>query len=574
MAVLRYRWLWLTVIVCHVIFFASSGGLTPYVYAQFIKKVSQLSAGSAASDFYPIILFMVGVHVFQTFFGQIALRIMRFTLPHSMQFLEDDAYKHLLDKSSGFFANNFTGSIVTKFNRFVRSFQVIAEIACFELVDLLVNFAFPFVYMCFVAPVIALLYAIFAAVMALSLFYLHRRKIPHAQAVAAQDSMKTGLLADSITNIMSIKTFSTRHLEAADYNRATNRWVELFHYNQVLGNRIRMYKIVIWTANEALVMFFVVRLALSGTLDVGAAAAIMLYVRQLSQTIWNFGKIIEKIEQAVADATELVEILDEPVGVADCTNPAVFTPKHGKISFENVNFTYEDLGSSEVFSGLSLDILPRQKVGLVGPSGGGKTTFVKLLLRFADIQSGTIKIDDTDISQVAQDDLRRAIAYVPQEPILFHRTIADNITYGAGETSARKLAEVTRLSHVDEFINELPQGLQTMVGERGVKLSGGQKQRIAIARAMLKTAPILVLDEATSALDSKSEKLIISALDNLMKGRTTIVIAHRLSTIKKLDRILVLEKGSIKEDGSHSELLKKKGIYANLWEHQMGNFIE
>ncbi len=573
-AVIAYRKWWAITICGHIIFFTSNGVLTPYIYSQFIEKIAGVTKGAQLEDFYMIITVMILVHVGQTTFGQISLHAFRRSLPGSMKFLEDSAYKAMLTKSAGFFANNFTGSIVTKLNRYVRSFQVIAEIVSFDLLDLVVRFVFPLIFMAFVAPIVAMLYFGFAVVMAVTLFWMHRRKLPHAQAVAAQESTKTGLLADTMTNILSVKTFATRKLEARDYERATSRWMQLSRRNMTYGNWIRVYKIVIWTINEAAVMLFVARQAVTGSLDVGTAAAIMIYIRQLSEAIWNFGKIVEKVEQSVADAAEMVDILKQPIEVADIESPLVFKPSSGSIQFKEVTFAYEDDGSSEVFKNLSLNIEPTQKVGLVGPSGGGKTTFVKLLLRFSNLSAGAITIDGFDISQIPQDDLRSAIAYVPQEPILFHRTIAENITYGIDDVSPKTLARITKLAHVDEFIDALPLGLDTMVGERGVKLSGGQKQRIAIARAMLKPAPILVLDEATSALDSKSEKLIIDALDNLMKGRTTIVIAHRLSTIKKLDRILVLSKGHIKEDGSHAQLLKKKGTYANLWDHQMGNFIE
>ncbi len=218
--------------------------------------------------------------------------------------------------------------------------------------------------------------------------------------------------------------------------------------------------------------------------------------------------------------------------------------------------------------------MPGQKVGLVGHSGSGKTTLTRLLLRFSDVDKGTVSIDDQDISAITQASLRRAIAYVPQEPLLFHRSLRENIAYGRPDATDKQIREAARKAHALEFIDKLSSGLDTMVGERGVKLSGGQRQRIVIARAILKDAPILVLDEATSALDSESEQLIQASLAELMKGRTTVVIAHRLSTIQKMDRIIVLEDGKIIEDGSHASLLAKKGTYAGLWAHQSGGFIE
>ncbi len=227
-----------------------------------------------------------------------------------------------------------------------------------------------------------------------------------------------------------------------------------------------------------------------------------------------------------------------------------------------------------LFCGFNLAIASGEKVGLVGHSGGGKSSVTRLLLRFMDIQGGQILIDDQDISKITQDDLRGHIAYVPQEPLLFHRSIAENIAYGKPDAKKSEVEQAAKLAHAHEFIKDLPSGYDTLVGERGVKLSGGQRQRVAIARAMLKDAPILVLDEATSALDSESEKLIQDALWKLMEGRTAIVIAHRLSTIQRMDRIVVLEDGEIVEQGSHKELLEKDGVYARLWAHQSGGFLE
>ncbi len=223
---------------------------------------------------------------------------------------------------------------------------------------------------------------------------------------------------------------------------------------------------------------------------------------------------------------------------------------------------------------LNLEIAAGEKIGLVGHSGSGKTTLTKLLLRFNDIDGGEILIDGQNIANITQEDLRKCIAYVPQEPLLFHRTIRENIAYANPEASSKDIEEAAKKAYAQEFIEKLPKGYDTLVGERGVKLSGGQRQRVAIARAILKDAPILILDEATSALDSESEKLIQAALWELMKGRTAIVIAHRLSTIQRMDRILVLNDGEVIEQGKHAELLEKNGTYAKLWAHQSGGFIE
>lgn len=247
----------------------------------------------------------------------------------------------------------------------------------------------------------------------------------------------------------------------------------------------------------------------------------------------------------------------------------------GLIELKDVTFKYSDASENDfVFENLSLSIKPGEKVGLVGHSGGGKSTLTRMILRFSDLESGSIEIDDQNIAQVKQESLRQNVSYVPQEPLLFHRTIKENIAYGKPEATQKEIISAAKSAYADEFIKSLPNGYETVVGERGVKLSGGQRQRVAIARAILKNAPILILDEATSALDSESEQAIQKAMESLMKDKTTLVVAHRLSTINRLDRILVIDEGRIVEEGSHRLLLSKKGRYAELWSHQSGGFLD
>ena len=245
----------------------------------------------------------------------------------------------------------------------------------------------------------------------------------------------------------------------------------------------------------------------------------------------------------------------------------------GEIKFKNVTFNFNE--NKAVLDNISCLIKPGEKIALVGPSGAGKTTFIRLILRLYNLTSGEIFIDNQNISQITQESLRENISLVPQDPILFHRTLKENIRYGKPSASDEEVVRASKLAHCDDFIENLPNKYETLVGERGVKLSGGERQRVAIARAILKNAPILILDEATSSLDSHSEALIQEALDNLMKGCTTIAIAHRLSTIRKMDRIIVMEDGKIAEEGTHEDLANREsGIYKELWELQVGGFIQ
>src|SRR5581483_7532413 len=305
---------------------------------------------------------------------------------------------------------------------------------------------------------------------------------------------------------------------------------------------------------------------------VGVFFLIEAYLLSIIDQLWGFTRLVRDFYQSYADAKEMVEILMLPHDIVDVPAAKELAVSKGKIEFNQLTFSFNQ--TRKVLEDVTLTIAPGERVAFVGPSGAGKTTFVRLLLRLYTPTAGTILIDGQNIASVTQNSLRKSIAMVPQDPVLFHRTLAQNISYGKQNATIEEIEEAARLAHCDEFIKNLPSGLDTFVGERGIKLSGGERQRIAIARAILKNAPILVLDEATSSLDSHSEMLIQDALNTLMQGRTTIVIAHRLSTIQKMDRIIVVDGGKIIEEGSHKSLLRKKqSLYKKLWTLQAGGFL-
>jgi ATP-binding cassette subfamily B protein len=303
---------------------------------------------------------------------------------------------------------------------------------------------------------------------------------------------------------------------------------------------------------------------------------ILTYTSDILQRLWEFStQALRDYNRAIGDAQSMLEVLAIEPSIKDPEHPQKSKISKGAITFDNMSFAHTGTNEDDpLFNAMDLRIKASEKIGLIGHSGSGKTTLTRLLLRFSDVSDGAILIDGQNIASISQDDLRKSIAYVPQEPLLFHRSIRENIAYGKPDATEKEIVEAARKAHAMEFIDKLSEGMETLVGERGVKLSGGQRQRIAIARALLKDAPILVLDEATSALDSESEKLIQAALWELMKNRTAIVIAHRLSTVQKMDRILVLEDGEIVEEGTHKQLVEKQGTYAQLWAHQSGGFIE
>jgi ATP-binding cassette subfamily B protein len=310
-------------------------------------------------------------------------------------------------------------------------------------------------------------------------------------------------------------------------------------------------------------------------ISAGTLVMMFTYTYNLTMRFNYFNSMMQRINRALGDAAEMTRVLDEPTLVADDANAKPLAVTEGRIDFENLRFRYPDAPKDDyVFEDLNLHIPAGQRVGLVGRSGSGKTTLTKLLLRLDDVQEGRVLVDGQDVSHCTQQSLRRQVAYVPQVALLFHRSIRENIAYGKPDATDEEIRRAAEEANALEFIERLPDGFDTMVGERGVKLSGGQRQRVAIARAILVDAPILVLDEATSALDSESEALVQGALENLMRGRTSIVVAHRLSTVASLDRIVVLAHGEVVEDGTHHELVERGGEYASLWNRQTGGFLE
>jgi len=408
------------------------------------------------------------------------------------------------------------------------------------------------------------------------LFVLHgtRKMAALSTAESQASTISTGRLADTITNIAAVKSYAREEDELAAYVDTVDTWRKrsLATMRGFLGVSTGYSSMIMVLNSLALVTALIAtghHLIAAGTVYLA-----ITYTFTVARQLWETNQIGRNYNRIMGDAYDMVQILDLEPEITDPGKPETSKILHGSITFKDVTFGH-DGGQRPLFNHLDMHIKPGEKVGLVGHSGSGKTTLTRLLLRFSDIRSGAITIDGQDIRSITQADLRQHIAYVPQEPLLFHRSIAENIAYGEPNASQEAIEAAAKMASAHDFIISLPDGYETLVGERGVKLSGGQRQRIAIARAMLKNAPILALDEATSALDSESEVLIQAALWKLMEGRTAIVIAHRLSTIQKMDRIIVLDKGKIVEEGSHKELISKpNGTYAKLWAHQSGGFIE
>lgn len=492
--------------------------------------------------------------------------------PRVVTDLANTCFDYLHHHSYSFFLNRFVGSIVRRANRFSDAFEGIADRILLDLFPMLLRTGITVAVLWYWHPLLGILLFVWTIIFFSLNYAFALYKLKHDAAVAAADTEVTGQLADSITNNVNVKIFTSFKHELARFRTLTDKQRRLWTFTWRLSTGIEGFQGALMITLEFLVMYFAIRLWSAGVLTLGDFALIQGYLVGMFRRLWDFWRVLRDIYKKLADAQEMTEILMRPHDVQDKPQAYELDIGKGLVEFRDVSFTYTK--TRNVITHFNLTVKPGEKVGLVGPSGAGKSTLVSLIFRFFDVQEGEIRVDGQNIVDVTQDSLRKNVALVPQDPLLFHRTLMENIRYGRRDATDEEVKAAARDAHCDDFVARLPQGFETYVGERGIKLSGGERQRVAIARAILKNAPILVLDEATSSLDSHSEGLIQDALSRLMQGRTTIVIAHRLSTIMKMDRIVVVRQGQVHEIGTHAELLAMSdGLYKKLWELQAGGFI-
>lgn len=489
--------------------------------------------------------------------------------------LYNRAMAQLMNHSYEFFANHKVGALGGDVTGFGKSYQSFMDTIWLHASPIAINYITSLIIIAFMAPYLVVPLALLSlGIVALSIRSLNKRSA-YRNERKRLISQLSGLIADILGNQILVKVFAREKYEVKDVVNSRKVIENIARKEITIIEHESIYRQLLLFIFQTLSLLIGIWLYSSGGLTIAAFVFIITYLGRITDSMYSITTIIRAVEQSFLDASPITKILNQPIEIYDIPKAHTLSVQNGAISLKNVTFNYTEASVDEVvFSNLSLEIPAGQRVGLAGYSGGGKTTLTKLLLRFVDLSSGTIRIDGQDISKVSQQSLRNAIAYVPQEPFLFHRSLRDNIAYGKPNANDTAIIEAAKKAHAMEFIDKLPQGLDTIVGERGVKLSGGQRQRIAIARAILKNAPILILDEATSALDSESERLIQASIAELIKNKTAIVIAHRLSTISKLDRIIIIDNGKISEDGTHAELLSENGIYAGLWRHQSDGFIE
>lgn len=567
----KYRWLFVWATILMVL-----GVTTKAIYPFFLRMIlDAFGAGDSGPVLERALLYIaitfVGTHVIWFWYDM----MISWFESKVMRDLDCRSFAAVIGQSMRFFENAFAGSLVKSANRFRHAFEFIADAYFYQLGRSLTLMVITLIIFAMEQPVLALVFAAWAGLFIL--FNVKTAKIRYrlSKEEADADSACGGAFADAFGNAATIKSFGREHEEEARfagyvetcYQKRLKAWFSSICIMRGQG--------FLMSGLEFVLIWWLVRGWRAGTVTVGDFVLFQTYVILLIQQLWDFGSQLHRVYQHTADAKEMADIMAKPPEVRDVVAATCLEIAQPRIDIRAATFSYlkDSPGGRKTIDRLDLAIKPGEKVALVGRSGGGKTTIAKLLLRLYDLQGGIIRIDGQDIALAKQQCLRRQVALVSQMPELFHRSIRDNIRFARPGATDEEVTKAAERAHAMEFISKLPHGLDTLVGERGVKLSGGERQRVSLARAFLADTRIVILDEATSALDSATEALIQDAIKDLMHGRTVLAIAHRLSTIMDSDRIVVLEAGRVVEEGSHFHLLEQAGVYAELWNHQSGGYI-
>lgn len=550
---------------------AGLNAFVPYVLKQIVDAAHAFSAGDSIDLLFWSAVAYIGISLATILSWRIgAIAIMHWSTgarATARQVLSSYATLH----SHSYFSDRFAGSLSGKIGHASSGMRSMTGLIMWQFVGFVVSLLTSFALAFYTSPPLAAILLCWALVVTPINIYFSKRRIPLSTAAQQAETVLSGSTVDMLSNISAVYEYARRGYELTRLKGLIEKRRVLGMRNWIYGERVLLLNGITQTIFTGSIVLGAVYLVGQGQLTAGDIVLLLTVVLMIADKITMVGNHLNEFAEIWGEIQESLEELLHEHDVADAPQAKPLHIERGEIVFNQVGFGY---GDERIFDNFMLTFKAGERVGLVGRSGAGKTTLMKVLLRHYDLTEGTVTIDGQNIRDVTKESLRGAIAVVPQESMLFHRSIRENIAYGNPDASEDDIIRAAKRAQAHDFIEKLSGGYDALVGERGVKLSGGQKQRIAIARAFLKDAPILLLDEATSALDSESEVDVQRALTTLMEDRTVLAIAHRLSTLRAMDRIIVLEDGKVLEDGTHDSLLAQGGIYASLWEHQAGGFLK
>ena len=563
----------LIILVADIVW-AAELSLSPYFFKLIIDGVGQQA--NHPEQLLAAILLPAILYASMSILLNISFRIYDYTLVKLFVRLYTeitlDIFNYTAKHSYRFFQERFSGSIANKILYLPRDIESLLRTVADKFVPKILAVLVAVMMLVFIQPIFSIILLVWVIVFVSGTCLLANRSFKNSITFSKSLNRLDGKLIDSISNIITGKIFANLAFESkiikSEHEQVNHNYTVMKFFNI----KIHALQGMAVTLLVAAMLTALINFRMQGLVTVGDFVFVLSLSSSIIMSVWNLGQDLVNFTRDSGKCQNALSLINVPHEVEEKAVAKELMVTQGKIEFNNIKFSYKE--GTSVFHDLSVTIPAGQKVGLVGYSGGGKSTFVKLILRLFDVQYGNIKVDSQDVKNLTIDSLRRNIAYIPQEAELFHRTILDNIRYGRLDATDEEVILASKKAHCHEFISQLPESYHALVGERGVKLSGGQRQRISIARAILKQAPILILDEATSALDSVTEKHIQESLHEMMEGKTTIVIAHRLSTLLEMDRILLFKDGQIIEDGTLEELKQQDGLFSQLWEMQGGGYLQ